>query len=132
MSHHERTTFLDKMRNEGWRSVEAKNKDQRERSSWISPDGKWYNVPFADHQIFAHYVLKDKYQKETEIDKAGDLLSREFHWILIHHEWITGTILMGANHMTFKQYKVLLEFFGDEPLFRGWTIKRFYDKARVA
>jgi len=116
---------------EGWRSREAKRKKDRKASSWISPDGKWYNIPFCDHQMFAYYVIKDLYpeHKDVSFDKAGDVLVKN-GWILIQSTWATGTILRGWKKMTPKQYKVLYATFGNEPLFRGWTIALLYRESK--
>jgi len=115
----------------GWKSLEAKTKDKKENSCWVSPDGKWYNVPFAEHQTFAFYVLKELkppvgYKEElNQIDKAGDLLS-EMGWILVHDDVAFGTIIHNSENMTRQQFNVLYEHFKETILFRGWTIKSLW------
>lgn len=117
---------------EGWQSREAKKEQDRKRSCWISPDGKWYNVSFCDHQIFAFYVFRDLYPEMkhegglcVDFENAGDILKKK-GWIIIHHDWGSGTWIQGWKNMTAKQYKVLYAFFKDEKLFRGWTISLLY------
>lgn len=112
----------------GWRELEVKTKRKRERSSWISPEGKWYNVPFSHHNIFALYVCKDLFPKEEMgiRDDKGPTVLMQNGWIRIYHDWISGTIIRGYEHMNEKQYKELLSFFGEECLFRGWTVKAMW------
>jgi len=119
----------------GWRSLEAKTKKKREASCWVSPDGKWYNVPYCEHQIFAYYVFRELYPEMKEakdilasgvdFQNAGDIL-RNKGWILIESTWAFGIILRGYKNMTAKQYRVLYEYFGNQKLFRGWTIPLLY------
>ena len=123
---------LDRLRNIGYKAFEIINPKDRDRSCWVSPDGKWYNVPFGDHQVFAYYVLKEKYPnalKDGHFNgNEGDILSN-IGWIFFHHDIAFGTIFH-IKHMTEKQYKVLLEFFGDERLMRGWTINALWAEHR--
>lgn len=126
-----------------WRKLKAKTPEDREWSSWIAPNGDWYNCPFADHPFFAAYVLQDEFPDkvpyETSISggkselidyrKCGDVLAWELGWILVHHDWAFGVIITGSKNMSPDQYTVLLEVFGDMRLFRGWTIKQFWKKS---
>jgi len=129
--------FEHRLITEGWRSLEAKTKKKKERSCWINPEGHWYNCPFAEHQIFAYYVVKDIYKEECneeghsgiDFENAGDILRKE-GWILIHHDPFTGTVINGFRNMNIKQYKVLYAYFGNERLFRGWTITLLYKEAQ--
>ena len=126
----------DQLETEGWRSFEAKTKKDRSPSCWISPEGKWYNVPVAYHTIFAYRVVKElKHINEGEelihvveiMRMAGDVLVREYKWILVEDDYFgCGIILRGYQHMSKAQYKVLKESFGDQRLFRGWTIKAMW------
>jgi hypothetical protein len=112
----------------GWRELKARSKKKRERSSWIDPEGNWYNVPFSHHNIFAHYVCEELFPKEDLgiLDREGPSILLRNGWISIYHDMFTGTILRGYAHMNEKQYKQLLSFFGDEMLFRGWTIRAMW------
>jgi len=117
---------------DAWRGLEAKTKEEKRRSCWIAPKGEWFNVLFAEHTIFAIYVLEDLYPAEypkDDLSESGVIL-RKKGWILVHDDWASGTILYGWENMTPDQYIVLYDFFGDEPLFRGWTIKRFWERAK--
>jgi len=124
----------DQLETEGWRSFEIKKKKDREPSCWISPDGKWYNVPVAFHGTFAWHVVKDLKSISDEdllkydiIGKAGDILVREFKWIMIEDDYFgCGTIVRGYQNMSEAQYKVMKEFFGNKPLFRGWTVRAMW------
>lgn len=128
--------FLDQIRNKGWQSVEAKTSEERERSCWVSPDGKWYNVPHAEHATFAKFVADDLYPELKKskflgiaFDEAGKILADK-GWVLVFHNIYDGTIMRGYQKMNMKQYKVLQEFFGNERLFRGWTIRALWERAR--
>lgn len=112
----------------GWRELEAPTKKNRERSSWISPEGKWYNVPFSHHNIFALFVCKELYPNETlgVCEARGPEILLKNGWVSIYHDAWTGTILRGYAHMNEKQYRELLSFFKDEMLFRGWTIRAMW------
>lgn len=129
--------FEDILISKGWRSFEAKRKKDRKRSCWVSPDGKWYNVAFSDHQLFAFHVFRDLYPKEksglncVDFDNAGDVLKKK-GWICIQHTWAFGTIVQGWKNMTLKQYKVLYAYFKNEKLFRGWTIPLLYREKKGA
>lgn len=128
--------FLNQMRNKGWKSVEAKTLEERERSCWVSPDGKWYNVPFSEHMTFAKFVTDDLFPEIEKSEFLGECLEEankiliDKGWILIFHNIMDGTILRGYPKMNMKQYKVLQEFFGDERLFRGWTVRALWERAR--
>lgn len=124
--------FLRQIRTRGWQSTKAEKPEDRERSSWISPNGDWYNVPFADHPIFAKYVIRDLYPayKDMKIRECGFTLIHKFNWLSIHHDWSVGTVISDFENMTPDQYVVLYEFFGNETLFRGWTIKSMWKKSK--
>jgi len=117
-----------------WRTLKV-SKKERENGAMLSPEGHWYNVPFGDHFLFAWYVLKDldgmtdKQFREFDLYKAVDLLIEKHYWIHIYHAPLSGTIIHGT--MNEQQFKALYEFFGDAPLFRGWTIKALYDERRA-
>jgi len=129
--------IMDLPRN--WKSLRAKNPDEREASSWIAPNGDWYNCPFADHPIFAAYVLQDEYPDKVPWDvrfdgersdfpdyrKCGSVLV-EMGWLLVHYDYAVGCIITGKKNMTVDQYAVLYEYWGDSQLFRGWTIKSMW------
>lgn len=122
---------------DGWQSREAKKNKKRECSCWISPDGKWYNVPYCEHQMFAYYVVKDIYSEELtdhigkDFQNAGDVLVKR-GWILIHPDYGFGTLIRGWKQMTPKQYKVLYAYFKNQRLFRGWTIPLLYREKKGA
>jgi len=119
-----------------WQDCEAKKRGYREASSWISPNGKWYNVPFALHEHFAYCVLKslkppkDVHEEIDMINDAAKTLMEDYHWLFIHDDWASGTIINGTQHMTEAQYHILLETFGDRPLFRGLTVKRMWENRK--
>lgn len=112
----------------GWKVLEASSNKKRERSAWISPEGKWYNVPFSHHNIFALYVCKELFPKEDlgVLDDRGPSILLNHGWISIYHDWYSGTILRGYQHMNEKQYEKLQSFFGEERLFRGWTVRAMW------
>jgi hypothetical protein len=112
----------------GWCELEARTKKGRERSAWISPEGKWYNVPFGDHNIFALYVCQELFPKEEMgiLDDRGPEVLVKNGWIRIYHDWVSGTIIRGYQHMNKEQYEELLSFFGEERLFRGWTVRAMW------
>lgn len=111
-----------------WRERLVSKKKDRKENCWISPEGDWYNVPYADHQVFAMRVVQELYPTDyTEYWKS----IKEFGTTLIKYGWVyvestiwTGTIIMGTMNTT--QHKVLKQYWGNTPLFRGWTIDALY------
>jgi hypothetical protein len=125
---------LNRLRNFGWQCFEIKKPKNRDGNCWVSPDGKWYNVGPVNHQMFAYYVMlelegiteEERYRDiRDRLENAGDYLIKH-GWIYIEDTWMTGTILRGYQKMTEKQYKVLKESFGNQRLFRGWTIRAMW------
>jgi hypothetical protein len=114
--------------NWGWKVLESPSKKKRRVSCWVSPEGKWYNVPFSHHNIFALYVCKELFPKENLgcLEDGGPSILLKNGWISVYHDVYTGTVLRGYQRMNAKQYKELLSFFGDERLFRGWTIRAMW------
>ena len=126
--------FRDLLEMDGWRFAECKIKSKRDTNCWISPDGKWYNVGVCNHTVFAYYVMKETHPRSDndmmhflteDFENAGkELLG--LGWIYVEDTFATGTIVRGYQNMTEKQYRVLLQTFGNRPLFRGWTIKAMW------
>ncbi len=124
------TDFIENLVVKGWKIAEVKAKEDRERSCWIAPDGTWYNVPFADHEVFAEEVVKTLFPKESPKDfRDSGAILLSHGWLDIHHDWMVGTVVTGSKKMSKQQFDVLYEFFGDEMLFRGWTIPQLYAEA---
>lgn len=112
----------------GWRELETPTNKKRQRSAWISPEGKWYNVSFSHHNIFALYVCRELFPNEDLgcLEDKGPTILINHGWLSIYHDWCVGTVLRGYQHMNEKQYKTLLSFFKEEQLFRGWTIRAMW------
>ena len=127
-----------------WRSLLAKKPKDRKASSWIAPNGDWYNCPFADHSIFAAYVLQDEYSDKVPYEKSisgngfsehidyrkcGDILAWKCGWLLVHYDIAFGCIITGSKNMTVDQYAVLYEYWKDTRLFRGWTVRKLWENS---
>lgn len=124
-----------------WKSLKVDRPDEREVSCFVSPSAEWYNVDYGQHWEFCKAVLKDLYGQSygTPIEELRMLnnggqrvVENELHergWVWVHADPMVGVVVRGR--MNEKQHKVLKEFFGDERLFRGWTIdKLYYEKSR--
>ena len=121
----------------GWRWFEEKDPEKWETSAFVDPEGRWFNVPFADHFRFAEYVIADLKHLTTDERLHLDLnaVSDEvvkMGWLLIHSEPMTGINVYGSDHMTMKQYRALKKHFGNMRLFRGWTIDMLWKDANKA
>lgn len=108
------------MSEESWRDMVCTNKKKREESAFISPNGDWYNVPYASHARFAAEVISEIY---NSVGDESDLVDKH-GWIQVHRSH-PATLILGTN-MTFRQYTVLKEYFGDEKLAYGHTIDGMY------
>jgi len=119
-----------------WRSKLCKKKEEREASCFISPQGDWYNIPFAEHWEFTRTVLEEVYHQtyggkvffEPGGKRKVEQELYERNWIWVHDDPFSGTIVQGRINA--KQHKALKEFFGDTRLFRGWTIDMLYHEQR--
>lgn len=113
-----------------WKAHEVKAKDERKASCHVSPDGKWYNVAFAHHFKFTIAIAKQLYGYKGSNDREAEKIIMKKGWIWITDDFIHGTVVHNSKKMSLEQYKVLKESFGNQPLFRGWTIDALYDEAR--
>jgi hypothetical protein len=111
----------------------VKTKKRKMASCWIDQEGNWYNCEFGKHNSFAFHVLEEiGSQEEKEhwsdtIEHAAQILLHKYKWIFVHDDAFNGVIVNGAKHMSEKQYKVLLDYFGNALLFRGWTIRLLWE-----
>ena len=110
--------------------IEAKTKAERKASCHISPCGRWYNVLFGEHFLFTKAVAKQIYGYKGRDEIEAENILKEKGWLWIHDDIMNGTIVNNQKKMNLNQYKILKESFGNQPLFRGWTIDAMYDEAR--
>jgi len=107
----------------GWRAFEEKDPAKWETSAFVDPEGRWFNVPSAEHFKFAMYVLTELKclteveRRDLDLHKASSDLV-EMGWLLIHYSNI-GIVINGHTHMTMPQYRALKRHFGDRPLKRS-------------
>jgi len=79
----------------------------------------------ADHEPFAKAYMMDQFGESYEWRKAGEALMAK-DWLYVQSDVISGVIVLGSEHMTPDQYMVLLEYWGDTMLFRGWSINSLW------
>jgi hypothetical protein len=123
------------LRTKGWRFYEEKDPDKWENSAFIDPQGRWYNVPWTEHFMFAEYVIQDirrltdEQRRHLDLHSVSDDLVKE-GWLLLASSLMDGIIVNGCTHMTMKQYRALRKHFGNMRLFRGWTIDLLWKEAQ--
>jgi len=113
-------------KDENWKIVDDV---QGESSGWIDPKGNWWSVPFAEHKMFAQWMLFNEYKAYAgyafynHSDRATDVLVQR-GWLLIHTDPTSGTSIQGD--MNIEQYVTLTKSFSNRILFRGWTVKALW------
>jgi hypothetical protein len=110
--------LLKREKDDKWNVATGK---EREEAAFIDPKGVWWNVPFANHQAFANWMVCEKYPEydgytDYKGNRATDVLVQK-GWLLINNTHDFGTTIVG--NMNADQYVVLYEFFGNRPLVNG-------------
>ncbi len=112
-----------------WKDARVSSSEGRSGNCWISPSGEWFNVAVTDHEDFAISYLDSLVKGEINEKKAGDVLLDRYGWIYVQSDVYSGTVIRGRRHMSPDQYMVLLEYWGDTPLLRGWTISAWWKES---